>query len=104
LDGNIDTDVALSSGLFALSQDSPGSEQGFEYTPNTDIIAPATAATKAAGTLVIDPLDFGGDTMGEYMASDFSFTIVGQPVYTYGDGVAGGAEAAQADEPVTDAA
>lgn len=88
MDGNIDTDVALSSGLFALSQESPGSEQTFTYVPNTEVIAPATAPTTATGTLIIDPLDFGGDTMGETMASDFSFTIVGVPAYTYGDGAA----------------
>jgi len=88
LDGNVDTDAALSSGLFALSQSAAGTEQPFTFTPNDEVIAPATAATSASGTLVIDPLDFGGDTMGEYMASDFSFTIIGQPEYTYGDGAA----------------
>jgi hypothetical protein len=87
LDGNIDTDVALSTGLFALSQTHPGDQYAFTYTPNTEFTAPATAATSATGTLVIDPLDFGGDTMGEYMSSDFSFTVVGQPEYTYGDGL-----------------
>jgi len=87
LDGNVDTDIGLASGLFALSQAEAGTEQAFEYTPNTDIVAPATAATKATGTLIIDPLDFGGDTFGEYMNSDFSFTIVGVPVYDY-DGAA----------------
>jgi len=37
--------------------------------------------------LIIDPLDFGGDTTGETMTSDFAFTIVGAPVYTFGGGV-----------------
>ena len=34
LAGNIDTDVALDSGFFALTQSSPGTEQSFEFTPN----------------------------------------------------------------------
>lgn len=99
LSGNIDTDSALASGLFALSQTSPGSQQQFTFTPNEEIVAPATAATKAAGTLVIDPLDFGGDTMGETMTSDFEFSIVGKPTYTYASGGAAAFEA-PADEAV----
>ena len=83
LAGNIDTDVALDSGIFALSQDSPGTEFPFTYTPNSEFTAPATAGTTATGTLVLDPLDFGGDTMGETMTSDFEFSIVGAPAYTY---------------------
>lgn len=78
LSGNTDTDVNDPAGLFALSQASPGSEQSFVFTPNTE------AGTTATGTLVIDPLDFGGDTTGETMTSDFEFTIVGQPTYNYG--------------------
>lgn len=93
LAGNIDTDVALSSGFFALTQTAPGSQQSFTYTPNNEIVAPLLAATVATGTLVIDPLDFGGDTMGETMTSDFEFALVGAPVYTYADGVLGLSEA-----------
>lgn len=82
LSGNIDTDVALETGLFALSQSAPGTEQDFVFTPNNE--AGDGAVTTATGTLVIDPLDFGGDTMGETMTSDFEFSIVGKPVYDYG--------------------
>jgi len=77
LGGNIDTDIAESDGFFALTQDQAGTEQDFEFVPNTG------AVTKAAGSLVIDPLDFGGDETGETMTSDFAFTIVGAPTYTY---------------------
>jgi len=77
LNGNVDTDIADDAGLFALSQSAPGSEQDFVFTPSTD------AGTSAAGTLVIDPLDFGGDEMGQPMTSDIAFTIVGTPVYTF---------------------
>lgn len=77
LSGNVDTDITNSSGLFALSQAEPGSQQDYEFTPNTE------AGTKAVGKLVIDPLDFGGDEMGATMASDFEFALVGAPTYTY---------------------
>lgn len=80
LGGNVDTDIADPAGLFALSQSAPGSQQDFTFTPSTD------AGTAAAGVLVIDPLDFGGDETGETMTSDFEFTIVGTPEYTYGGG------------------
>jgi len=96
LSGNVDTDIDDPAGLFALSQQAAGTEQPFEFTPNTD------AGTKAAGTLVIDPLDFGGDTMGETMTSDFEFSIVGTPVYTIGGAQV--AAAGSATPPAADAA
>jgi hypothetical protein len=75
--GNMDTDVADDAGFFALSQTSAGQELDYTFTPSTD------AGTMAAGTLIIDPLDFGGDTTGETMTSDFEFSLVGAPNYTY---------------------
>jgi hypothetical protein len=96
ISGNVDTDIADAAGLFALSQDNPGKEYPFTFTPNTD------AGTTATGTLVVDPLDFGGDTTGETMTSDFDYTIVGVPAYTYGP-AASGADVAAAErvpEPV----
>jgi hypothetical protein len=45
--------------------------------------------------LTIDPLDFGADETGADLTSDFEFTIVGTPVYTYG---AGGALTAGVDD------
>jgi hypothetical protein len=38
------------------------------------------------GTLIIDPLDFGGSDTTQTMVSDFEFALVGQPTYTYGTG------------------
>lgn len=76
--GNVDTDIDTAAGLFALSQTAAGTTQDYEFVPSTD------AGTKAVGQLVIDPLDFGGDTTGETMTSDFTYALVGQPVYTYG--------------------
>lgn len=81
LSGNMDTDVAADDGFFALSQASAGQQLDFTFEPNTD------AGTVATGKLVVDPLDFGGDTTGETMTSDFEFTVVGTPTYTYGGGV-----------------
>lgn len=78
LEGNLDTDVSDPDGFFALSQAEPGTEQDYEFVPNTD------AVTKAAGSLIIDPLDFGGEETGALMTSDFSFALVGAPTYTYG--------------------
>lgn len=77
LSGNIDTDIADEAGIFALSQSAPGSEQPFTFTPNTE------AGTAAAGTLVIDPLDFGADAHGDDLTSDFEFSLIGPPTYTY---------------------
>jgi hypothetical protein len=78
LSGNIDTDISDPAGLFALSQEEAGGEQDFTFVPSTE------AGTEAAGTLIVDPLDFGGDTTGETMTSDFEFTIVGAPTYSIG--------------------
>jgi hypothetical protein len=80
LGGNMDTDVGDAAGFFALSQSAPGSVQAFVFTPNT------ATGTSAAGELVIDPLDFGADESGADLTSDFEFTIVGKPTYTYGAG------------------
>lgn len=88
LSGNTDTDIADAAGLFALSQTAPGTEQDYTFTPSTE------AGTVATGRLIIDPLDFGGDTTGEDMTSDFEFALVGPPTYTY----AGVVVAAEADE------
>lgn len=94
LSGNMDTDIAEATGFFALSVNNPGSQQGFEYVPNTE------AGTTASGTLILDPLDFGGDETTQTMTSDFEFTIVGEPAYTFG-GAAVMAEESEVDsEPV----
>jgi hypothetical protein len=78
LAGNMDTDVADEAGFFALSQAQAGQKLAYTFTPNTD------AGTEATGTLIVDPLDFGGDTSGETMTSDFEFSLVGPPTYDIG--------------------
>ena len=79
LDGNLDTDIGTDAGLFARTQSAPGSEQPFTFTPSTE------AGTSAAGTVVIDPMDFGTtDDYGSNLTSDIAWSLVGVPVYTYG--------------------
>jgi hypothetical protein len=75
LGGNADIDIADPAGLWQLSQDHAGEELDYTFTPSTE------AGTTASGVLVIDPLDFGGDTTGEVMTSDFEFSLLGQPDY-----------------------
>jgi hypothetical protein len=77
LSGNIDVDSSDPAGIFALSQMSPGTQQPFIFTPST------AGETSAAGTLIIDPLDFGADEFGVDMTSDFEFSLIGPPVYTF---------------------
>jgi len=97
LAGNMDTDIAEAAGFFALSQSAAGTEQDFSFTPSTD------AGTVAAGTLIIDPLDFGGDESGQPMTSDFEFSIVGKPTYTYGTPLAAEEPAQQTTRETVDA-
>lgn len=78
LEGNTDTDVEDPDGFFAMSQLAKGTEVPFVFVPNT------AAGTQAAGTVVMDPLEFGADEYGATLDSDFEFTLVGEPAYTYG--------------------
>lgn len=77
LTGNLDIDSETADGFFAFCDANAGAEVPFTYTPNT------AAETTATGTVVIDPLAFGGEEYGEDMASDFEFDLVGKPTYTY---------------------
>lgn len=83
LTGNIDIDSADgAASFFALTWVEPGTEQPFTFTPNTE------EGTSAAGTLVIDPLDFGADKYGDTLTADFEFSVTGTVTYTF---TAGGA-------------
>lgn len=77
LTGNVDVDSDDPDGLFALSQAAPGTQVPFTFTPSTE------GETSAAGTLIIDPLDFGADEYGDDLTSDLEFALVGAPSYTY---------------------
>lgn len=77
LTGNIDVDAGNDAGLFALSWESAGSEQGFTFTPSTEL------GTTVTGTLVLDPLRFGADEYGADLTSDLALDIVGTPTLTF---------------------
>ena len=78
--GNLDIDPDDPDGVFHLSWANPGAQVPFEYTPNTE------DGTKATGTLVLDPMAFGGDEYGTVMNSDVEWAIVGKPTITPGPG------------------
>lgn len=76
LGGNLDLDDETAGGFFYFTQDNAGKEIAFTYTPDN-----ATPGGTAKGTVVIDPLSFGGEEYGEDMTSDFEFDMVGKPTY-----------------------
>ncbi len=75
--GNLDVDCDDPTGIFALSQENAGEEVPFTYTPST------AGGTVAAGILILDPMDFGGEEYGADMASDVEWSLVDKPTYTY---------------------
>lgn len=76
LGGNVDIDSDDAQGLWALSQEAKGSQLPFTFTPQD-------GGTTATGTIIIDPLDFGGDEFGADMTSDFEWALVGEPDYAF---------------------
>lgn len=82
LTGNLDQDPGDVDGLLETSWANPGKQTPFTFTPNT------ANGTKAEGTLVLDPIDFGGETYGEIMTSDIEWTVVGEITLTPKSGVA----------------
>jgi hypothetical protein len=92
LAGNMDTDLGEAAGFFALSHSNAGEQLAYTFTPSD------AAGTTATGTLIVDPLDFGGDTSGETMTSDFEFSLVGEPTFVFGDGAVSRSAPASEDE------
>lgn len=79
LTGELATDVQDgAASLFDMSWTSKGETVEFTFVPNT-----ADGAT-AAGSLMITPLDFGGEKFGDTMKSEFTWPIVGDVTFTYG--------------------
>lgn len=85
--GELFQDVDDPAGILATSWANKGTETPFVFTPNT------AAGTSAEGVLVLDPIDFGGDEAKANMTSEFTWSIVGEPLLTIG---AGGATTASA--------
>jgi hypothetical protein len=77
--GTLNTDVAAgAASLIALSWSAKGTEQAFVFVPNT------ADGSECSGTLLITPLDFGADAFGDRLNSEFTWPIVGDPVFTWG--------------------
>lgn len=72
LTGTMYQDISA-SGFLTWSWANKGTEQPFEFIPNT------VSARKVTGTLVVDPLNLGGDVATK-PTSDFELDIVGTPV------------------------
>lgn len=93
LTGTLNIDVLDgAASLFDLSWTAKGETQSFTYTPFTGVVS-------AAGELVITPLDLGADAYGDKLNSEFTWPLVGDPVFTYGAGGAMAAEAVEAPPP-----
>jgi len=95
LEGNLDLDLdSGADGLFYLSQTYPGSEQSFTFTPNT------AGGDTAAGTLILDPMDFGStESYGAIMNSDVSWIVTEVTITPGGGGGAVAATGATAGTP-----
>jgi hypothetical protein len=79
LSGNVDQDIdAATGGLFQYCSEHWGEVADFTFEPST------SAGLEAAGKLLVVPLTFGGDTYGDPLVSDVSFTTVGDIAYTRG--------------------
>lgn len=77
LTGEMATDtVAGAASLFDLSWTSKGETLDFTFSPNTETVS-------VAGKLMITPLDLGADKFGDKMNSEFTWPLVGDPVFTY---------------------
>jgi hypothetical protein len=76
ISGALFQDVEDPAGILYTSWTQKGTEIAFTFVPNT------AAGTEAAGTLVLDPIDFGGDEAKQNMQSDFEWSIVGEPTLT----------------------
>jgi hypothetical protein len=76
ISGEVFQDVQDPSGILATSWANKGTETSFTFVPNT------AAGTSVAGVLVLDPIKFGGDEPKQNMRSDFTWSIVGEPVLT----------------------
>lgn len=68
--GNVDVDAGTDAGLFALSWQHIGEEVPFEFTPNAEL------GTTVAGTVKIAPLELGADAYGDFLNSDFEWSLV----------------------------
>jgi hypothetical protein len=69
ISGNVDVDAGTDSGLFALSWQNAGDVVPFSFTPSTAL------GTTVKGELKLTPLEFGADNYGDYLDSDFEWSL-----------------------------
>lgn len=65
-------------GIGEYSWTNHGLEVPFVFTPNTD------AGLSASGTILMTRLDIGADEYGALINPDFEWSVVGDPVVTWG--------------------
>jgi len=79
LAGTFLQDLAVADGLIQYSWEHKGETAEFEFVPAT------TATTGATGSVVVDPLPFGTSdgAFGDVLTSDFEWSMVGDPTFTW---------------------
>jgi hypothetical protein len=89
--GNVDVN-GEADGLFQFASEHAGEVVPFTFLPHgtrdgaTGVVTPGTGDLEARGSVVILPLDFGGDTYGDNLTSDFTYELTGASVDFYRDG------------------
>lgn len=79
LAGTFLQDIGTADGIVQHSWDNKGVTEDFEFVPAT------SAATSVTGKVIIDPLPVGasGGAFGDVLTSDFEWSMVGDPVFTW---------------------
>jgi len=70
-------DLGTTPGIVEFSWTNRGTQHPFVFQPST-----VSGVKQVVGTLVIDPISVGGDEVGQNMASDIEWEIVGIPTLT----------------------
>lgn len=73
LSGTVFQDIAEAAGLVAFTWANKGTEVPVVFVPSTE------AGRQVTGTVVVDPLDIGGDEVKGRPTSDFEWAFVGEP-------------------------
>lgn len=94
LTGTVLLDLSA-DGMVDYTWTNKGTEQPFVFVPNN------TEARQVSGTLVVDPLDVGGDEAKKNMSVDFEWDIVGDPGWGDVTPLGRAAPAVPAKEPVS---
>lgn len=94
LTGTVLLDLSA-DGMVDYTWTNKGTEQPFVFVPNN------TEARQVSGTLVVDPLDVGGDEAKKNMSVDFEWDIVGDPLWGDVTPLGRAAPAVPAKEPVS---